>query len=76
VQASYFGVPNPNWIEHAGQDIVDLLVDANGKTALDAAKQAAGDGLALLTVSKLACLPCSPYITGQIIGVNGGKTAS
>lgn len=47
-----FSGPNPNWIEHTAQDVFDLLVDANGKTALAAAEQAAEKGLALLNSVK------------------------
>ena len=38
--------------EHTAQDVFDLLVDANGKTALAAAEQAAEQGLALLNSVK------------------------
>jgi predicted nucleotide-binding protein len=43
-----FSGPSPNWVEHTAQDVFDLLVDANSKTALAAAEQAAEKGLALL----------------------------
>ena len=44
---TYFSGPSPNWVEHTAQDVFDLLVDANSKTALAAAEQAAEKGLAL-----------------------------
>ena len=45
---TYFSGPSQNWVEHTAQDVFDLLVDANSKTALAAAEQAAEKGLALL----------------------------
>ncbi len=44
---TYFSTLSLNWVEHTAQDVFDLLVDANGKTALAAAEQAAEKGLAL-----------------------------
>ena len=44
----HFYNPDPSWIEHAGHDVFDMLVDENGKRALSVAEQAAEKGLALL----------------------------
>ena len=45
---TYFSEPNPDWVEQTAQDVFNLLLDANGGTALAAAEQAAEKGLALL----------------------------
>lgn len=52
IEGTYYSGPNPNWIEHTAQDIFDMLVDANGNSALVAAEQAAQEGLALLNSVK------------------------
>jgi predicted nucleotide-binding protein len=44
---TYFSEPNPNWVEHTGQEVFDLLIDEQGKAALAAAERRAEEGLAL-----------------------------
>ncbi|MDQ3258432.1 MAG: nucleotide-binding protein [Acidobacteriota bacterium] len=48
IGGTYFSGPGPNWIEYAGQDVLDRLVDTPGKAALEAAERAAEKGLELL----------------------------
>ena len=45
---TYFAAADPNWVEHTGQGVFDLLVDESGKAALEAAEAAAESGLGLL----------------------------
>ena len=45
---TYFAGPNPDWIEHTVQDVIDCLVDNNGKAALELAETRADTGLALV----------------------------
>lgn len=51
-EGTYYSVPNPNWVEHTGQEVFDLLLDERGNQALDVAEQTAEKGLALLNSVK------------------------
>lgn len=46
---TYFAGPDPDWVEHTGQEVFDLLVDEEGQAALAAADRRAEEGLALFT---------------------------
>ena len=45
---TYFGGPDPRWIEHTSQSVVDTLVDEAGKAAFSAAEAAAESALSVL----------------------------
>ena len=45
---TYFSGPNPNWIEHSAQEVMDLLLGPDGNAALSSAEQKAEKGLELL----------------------------
>jgi predicted nucleotide-binding protein len=49
---TYFAAADPNWVEHTGQEVFDVLVDDSGKSALAAAEASAEKGLALLNGAK------------------------
>lgn len=48
INGTYFSGPNPSWIEFTEQDVVDLLLGAEGHASLKRAQQKAEEGLELL----------------------------
>jgi predicted nucleotide-binding protein len=49
---TYFAGPDPNWIEHTSQEVVDLLMGESGEDALSVANTRAEEGLAILSSVK------------------------